>query len=379
VNEQKFLYAKVGVEDALAFPHLLPGSIVRVNPRSAANLPAENGKTLEDIFLIEHSKGLCCCRLQTGGKSQILPITTQLPYAQVELRLDREVRILGTVDLEVRPLIEPDRPKIPKDLAKRWRPGPLPGPEAKLSQLFRRARSKMALSIREASALSRRIADALGDERFFMSPSSLSDYEARDSAPRHFHKVVTLCVLYAVPFQTFLNHIGIAPEDAGKKSIPDHFIPRASPAGFHTGSIEPDQSGSKGFLGELLRRCEDIPLFLRRSIGTISGLTSPSLHDAFWVGGIRDVLHPYLLRALLVIVDRHKKKPIDSRSKPLWQQALYVVLKRDGTYLCGCCGMENGTLVVHRQPQLVDAREQFRNQRDAEVVGQIVTIVRRFL
>lgn len=379
MNKQKFLYAKIGAEDALGFPELLSGSIVRVNPRGAANLPAENGKTSGDIFLIEHSKGFCCCRVQTGGKNRIQPVTAQLPYAQVELRLHREVRILGTVDLEVRSLIERDRPKIPKDLARRWRPGPLPGPEEKLSQLFRRARSKMALSIREASALSRRVADALGDERFFMSPSSLSDYEARNSPPRHFHKAVTLCVLYAVPFQTFLDHIGIASGDAGKESVPDHLIPRASPTASNVGPIEPDWADSKGPLGELLRRCEDTPLFLRRSIGAISGLTSPSLHDAFWVGEVRDTLHPYLLDALLVIVDRHKKKPIDSRSKPLWQQSLYVVLKRDGTYLCGCCGMENGTLVVHPQPERLGAREQFQNQRDAEVVGQIVTIVRRFL
>jgi hypothetical protein len=149
--------------------------------------------------------------------------------------------------------------------------------------------------------------------------------------------------------------------------------------GSQVGSIELDQADSTGFLGELLRRWEDVPLFLRRSIGDISALTSPSLHDAFWVGGVQDVLHPYLLNGLLVIVDRHKKKPIDSRSKSLWQQSLYVVLKRDGTYFCGCCGIEDGTLVVHPQPERVNAREEFRNQRDAEVVGQIVTIMRRFL
>lgn len=379
MNKQKFLYAKIGVEDALGFPDLLPGSIVRVNPRGAANLPAENRKTSEGIFVFEHSKGLCCSRLQTAGKNLIVPVTTQMPYAQVELRLDREVRILGTVDLEVRPLIEPDRPRTPADLAKRWRPGPVPGPEEKLSQLFRRARSRMALSIREASALSRRVADALGDERFFMSPSSLSDYEARNRPPRHFHKAVTLCVLYAVPFRTFLNHIRIAPEDGGQEPVPDYLIPRASPAGSQVGLIELHQEGSTGLLGELLRRCGDVPLLLRRSIGAISGLTSPSLHDAFWVGEVGEVLHPYLLNGLLVIVDRHKKKPIDSRSKPLWLQSLYVVLKRDGTYICGCCGMENGTLVVHPQPERVGAREQFQNQRDAEVVGQVVTIVRRLL
>jgi hypothetical protein len=378
MNKRKFLYAKIGVEDAFAFPDLLPGSIVRIDPRDACNLPAENGKPSEDIFLIQHGRGLCCCRLQTAGRNRILPVTTQLPYAQVEMQLHREVRILGTVDLEVRSLIEPDRPKIPKDLATRWKPGPLAGPEAVLSRLLRRARTRMALSIREASALSRRIADDLGNERYFISPSSLSDYEARYTPPRHFHKAIALCVLYALPFHTFLNHIGAAPEDVGKESIPDRLIPRALPAGFRAGSIELDQPDSKGFLGDLLRQYEDIPLFLRRSIGAISGLASPSLHDAFWVGGVRDALHPYLRNALLVIVDRHKKKPIDSRSKPLWQQSLYVVLKRDGSYLCGCCGMENGTLVVHPQPQRVDAREQFRNHRDAEVVGQIATIVRRF-
>jgi hypothetical protein len=149
-------------------------------------------------------------------------------------------------------------------------------------------------------------------------------------------------------------------------------------AGFHEGPVEADQPDSTGLLGELLRRCGGIPLFLRGSIGAVSGLTSPSLRNFFWVRASREALHPYLLNALFVIVDRHKKKPIESRAKPCWQQALYAVLKRDGTYVCGCCGIENGTLVVHPQPQRVEAPEQFRNHRDAEVVGQIVMIARMF-
>jgi hypothetical protein len=28
----------------------------------------------------------------------------------------------------------------------------------------------------------------------------------------------------------------------------------------------------------------------------------------------------------------------------LWQQPIYVILKRDGTYLAASCGTENGTL-----------------------------------
>ena len=377
MNWERFLYAKIGLQDALAFPDLLPGSIVRVDPRITEDIAAENGKTSNRLFLIEHSKGLCCCRLQLAGKHRALPVSACLAYAQIELQLRSEVKIIGAVDLEIRPVIRAEHPEVPKELAKRWKPAPLPRPHRKLSQFLRSARMRMALSFRDASAMSRRIADTLGDEGYFMSASSLSDYEARDTPPRHFHKVITLCLLYAVHLRTFLDTIGIAPEEAGKESIPDRFIPRELPAGFHGSPVETGEPDWEGFLGELLRQCGDIPLFLRASIGAISGLAFPSLRDFYWVGGVRNSLHPYLSNGLLVTVDRNKKKPLHSTSKPLWQQPLYVVLKRDGTYLCGCCGRENGMLVIHHYSQHFHRPEEFRIHHDAEVVGQIVTIVRR--
>lgn len=96
------VYAKIGLEDAFAFPDLLPGSIVRANIRLAkAMLPAANGKARHSLFLIEHANGLCCCRLQAVGKNRVMPLSTQLPYAQVELQLQEEVRVLGVLDLEI--------------------------------------------------------------------------------------------------------------------------------------------------------------------------------------------------------------------------------------------------------------------------------------
>lgn len=378
-NKQHFLYAKIGLEDALAFPDLLPGSIVRVNPRLEGNFPEANHIASKHLFLVEHGKGLFCCRLLAASKNRILLVSTHLPYAQVEMQLHREARILGTVDLEIRPIIRVEQPEVPKELAKRWRPASLTRRDANLSQLLCTARMKMALSLREASALSRRIATTLDDERYFMSPSSLSDYEARHTPPRHFQKIITLCLLYAVPFHTFLNTVGVPPEEAGKESIPDRFIPRVRPAEFRNGSFDPHERGHQGFLGEVLHRCEEIPVFLRGSIAAISGLVSPSLRSFFWIGGVRSPLHPYLVNGLLVSVDRHKKRPVDSRSRPSWQQSLHIVLKRDGTYLCGSCGIENGTLVIHPGSEHLDSRERFRNRLDAEVVGQIVTVMRRLL
>lgn len=212
-----------------------------------------------------------------------------------------------------------------------------------------------------------------------MSPSSLSDYETRDTPPRQLQKVITMCLVYAVPFRTLLNAVGVPAEKAGKESIPDRFIPRLPPAGFQDGGFDTDERESKGFLGELLRRCGEVPLFLRGSVGAISGMAAPSLRSFFWVGGLEIPLHPFLANALIVSVDQHKKRPVDSRPRPPWQQSLYVVLKRDGTYLCGPCGMENGMLVMHPDAEHLKLREQFRNHRDAEVVGQIVAVLRTVL
>ena len=374
-----FLYAKIGCQDALAFPDLLPGSIVRVSPRFADDLtPRTNGTTTSRIFLVEHSKGFFCSRLRVMGDGLIMPVSTQLPYAQIELRLPQEARLLGAVDLEIRPLLDAEQPEVPKELAKHWEPRPL-APTATLGQLLRSARTKMQLSLREASAMSLRVADLLGDEQYFIAHSSLFDYEVLDTPPRHFHKAITLCVLYGLQFHAFLKAIGIDPEEAGAESMPDHLIPRLVPEGSLDNETNNRKPAHNGFLGELLRECEGVPFFLRKSIGALSGLAAISLDDVFWIGGERAVLHPYLTNGLLVIVNRRRKKPFHSRSKPLWQQPLYVIFKRGGTYLCACCGVENDALVVHPYSQHFPRPAKFRYRQDAEVVGEIVTIARKLL
>lgn len=376
-SRRRFLYAKVGLEDARAFPDLLPGCIVRIDRQHGASLPDLNRAPSSRLFLVEHGKGLCCCRLQAAGGNRILTVSTQLPYAQMEFELQREARILGTVDFEIRPLIGIEQPKVPEKQAKRWIPVRLHQGNATLSQHLGAARLKLDLSLREASALSERIATIFDEHTYFMSPSSLSDYEARDTPPHQIQKVITLCVVYAVPFHSFLNAVGIPAAKAGQERIPDRLLSDAQPAPLKIDNFGSNELRDQSFLAELLRRSEEVPVFLQRTIGDISGLASPSLRSLFWIGGIKSPLHPYLARGLLVSVDRHKQKPIDSRSRPLWQQSLYVVVKRDGTYLCGPCGLENGTLVMHPDTEHLELREQFRNGHDAEVVGQVTAIVRR--
>lgn len=374
-NADGFLYAQIGSEDAIAFPELLPGSIVRVNPKLTGEaLKQVTAERSAHLFLIQHDRGLKCCHIRVSGRGRIGTISDQLPYARMEFRVPDEARILGVADLEIRNLVAPRQPSVAKSLAKRWNPDLLSADPSQLGPLLRRARIETGLSFRAAAEKSRELADALGDERYFTASGSLSDYETLNTPPRHFHKVITFCVIYSLPLNLIFQVLDLNLDEAGHEPIPDLLTSR-----FTSGTIvsaEADGVEQTGFISELAAELGGAPLFLRSSLGVLCGLPRLSLKDFFWIGGSANTVHPYLKRAVLALVNRHKKKPNDCASKPLWQQPQYIILKRDGTYLCGCCSQENDTLVIHTYRGGIPKREELRN-RDAEVIGKVVSVARK--
>lgn len=64
-----YLYARVGTEDAFAFPDLLAGSVVRIDKREPDRfLPLRNGQSSRVLVLVEHANGMVCCRLRRSDK-----------------------------------------------------------------------------------------------------------------------------------------------------------------------------------------------------------------------------------------------------------------------------------------------------------------------
>jgi hypothetical protein len=369
------LYAQIGSEDALAFPELLPGSIVRVNPELTGE--AHKQVTAEGsahLFLIQHDRGLNCCHVRVSGRGRIGTISNQLPYARMEFRVPDEARILGVVDLEIRNLVAPRQPSVAKSLAKRWNPDLLSVQTSQLGALLRRARIETGLSFRAAAAKSRELADALDDERYFTASGSLSDYETFDTPPRHFHKVITFCVIYSLRLNQIFQALGLSLEEAGREPIPE--LLTGMPLAQTVASADADRIEPPGVIPELAGQLGGVPFFLRSSLGMLCGLPRLSLKDFFWIGGSANTVHPYLKGALLVVVNRQKKKPNDCASKPLWQQPLYIVLNRDGTYVCGCCSQENDSLVIHTYRGGLHKREELR-RRDTEIIGRIVAVARK--
>jgi hypothetical protein len=271
-------------------------------------------------------------------------------------------------------LAEPD---VPEELANAWKPERIDRQHGGLGHLLRRARRQVALSFRETSAMSRRLADLLGDERYFASPGTLSDYEVHADPPRHLHKLITLCAVYGIRFFDLMAAAGINVKVMGRDAIPVARLSATDLAQASSDFAAIKSTDDNPDLARLIAQLKELPFFLRGSLETLSGIKELSIRDFFWVGTQGSVFHPSLRGALLVIVNRNKKKPFRSIMLQQWQQPLYVLVRRDGTYFCASCSLDEGILVIHANQPDSQQSELLQNHNDAEVIGEIVTIVRR--
>lgn len=382
LNRRKFLYAVIGERDLYAVPHFVPGSVIRADPRGSAGPPV-GGPALggETFFLLELRSGWMCSLLAALGKGRVLAHCPQRPCLDRELEIGRDARILGSVDAEIRPLA----PRV-RGI---WKSKTAPLPDARagsllrketgLKQLLRRSRLRAGLSFREASALSRSIAERLSDEQYFAAASTLSDYETLSAAPRQIQKIIVLCILYGIGFEQFLRACGLPLEQAGREPIPDDLLARPGRERRTRQEIvtaEESTPRQAGFFAAILDQWQEIPVFLRFSLEEISGLKNLSLSDLFWVGGDRSPRHPLLAGATLVAVNRRARKLSPQRASSACDQPLCLILRRDGGYLCGRCVLDGGSLVVEGYPRGGVAAERFRNGIEAELAGQVTAILR---
>ncbi|MGA9883507.1 MAG: hypothetical protein WBQ34_07300 [Candidatus Acidiferrales bacterium] len=381
LNGKEFLYARVGTLDAYALPFFVPGSIIRVDPRGSREPCGPDGNPAVPFYLVEHDRGLSCSRLRFLGNGRFLLQCPQLPCAERELQSGRDGRVVGVVDAEIRPM-NPHREGYP------WlegadqlisQPVQVLGEHRSLKDLLQSSRLRAGLSFRQASSFSRLLARRFSDDLYFAAPSTLSDYEVLATPPRHIQKIVTLCLLYAIRLEHFLLACGLPLQRAGRHPIPDAILGREPLLRNHD-LVAADQTtlqGGSDFLAGLVNDWEEVPLFLRFSLEEITGLPRFSMSDLFWLGSEPTRRHALLVDASLVAINRRSRKPPSERVSAC-PQRLYLLLKRNGGYLCGHCTLDHGVLALHGYPTGSAEAQKFRDGSDAEVVGGISAILRRF-
>jgi len=382
-NRTRFLYVKIGRDDVFAFPSLAPGSIARIDiRRTDVELPTLGPATSRSTFLVEHGPFLNCGHLRRIDGRRVMLCSPVFPFAQVELTLGRGVRILGVVTSEIRPLSTQGMaenslpPRLAMRTAQRVADEVRPG----LQNLLRVSRMRVGISFREASVLSQRIARTFSDRMYFAAAGTLSDYENASSPLRHVQKIISLCALYCIDFWSFIRAGGLQVDSLGNDSMSDEMvmrpgIPRAQSSDEFTGTRKSVEIG-ESFLSTLISRSEEVPLFIKSALTVICALKDMSLSDIFWVGGNRNPSHPSLIGAALVAVNRRIKTPPQSTATTAWEQPLYVILKRDGSYLCAACELRRGMLTICPHSEDPPISIQFRNGVDAEIVGRVTAIVR---
>ncbi|MGB2656391.1 MAG: hypothetical protein WA857_03955 [Candidatus Acidiferrum sp.] len=229
--------------------------------------------------------------------------------------------------------------------------------------------------------MSRRIARELADEMYFAAPGTLSDYENLASPLSHVQKIISLCIFYCIDFWSFLRAGGLPLESLGNNPLSDELSGRI---GLPKNEVSDEVAASghlrgegPGFLSALVDQWEELPLFIKDALPAICRLKDISLSDIFWVDVNQHPTHPCLAGAAFVAVNRRFKTPLQSTVPSVWEQPLYMVLRRDGSYLCGTCALQQGVLVIRQQSEQAHNPIKLRNGIDAEVIGQVTAILRR--
>ena len=374
-SRRDFFYAKIGREDQLAFPELLPGSVVRADPHLVHGaLPRTPGESSRHLFLLDTRRGLSCARIRHTGANRFAIAVMHPDIPATEFHIGTEDRILGVIDVELR---FQHRPR------KQGRTGAIPSPIAifpgtsgrmrlhasgATRSFLERARQLAGLTFRAASNKSREIAEILGDSRYFTSPSALSDYEAHDALPRHIHKLFTLTILYGLRFQDLirLSRIDIDTNHLGARRTHPHKL---------WSRVDAPPTLFEHLLGQF----EDVPLFLLDALPALTGLTSISVRDVFWLGGQSHPVHPALKGAAFVLVNRRSKNPRFLGGTPHFRQPVYLLEERNGSRFFATCSIEGRRLVVHPDPQGAATTRAVYPRADVEVLGQVVAVARSLL
>jgi hypothetical protein len=367
-----FRYLKIGSRDAYAFPDLLPGSIVRVKSGIPADkLLAQDGESR--ILAIAAGPRIFCGRVRSVGDRRVVLCSRQLSYPPVEWKLGTEAKIIGYVDIELRPLNSQQAPEVPTSWRRprETRASSPPSNPRRIGTLIRSARLRSGLPFSEASERTRRIAHALGHRLYFCAPATLSDLESSDLVPRHIHKLISLSAVYCLPLAELAVGAGLRLEGTSQGATRSR--PRFPLAG-DTAVTAPSHSP---FLQKVEDEFQEVPFFLWKALPSYLGIPNLSIQNFYWAGATGDLAHPYLRNAAFLAVDSRSKTPTPSLTSPMWAQPLYVLELRSGRRLCATCHLEDGTLVVRSCTAGFAEILRLRYPGNVEVLGKVVAILRR--
>lgn len=241
-------------------------------------------------------------------------------------------------------------------------------------------REKLGLGLKEVEEASRRIAEAEGNEDFYISAARLHQIENDDSAPSVF-KMFSLSAIYAIGFLEILRRYGIDP-DRAKQYHGVLELDSTRPVSVEvydkeatvTLPVRLDPSfrwQTTHLVSRVVEIWGEIPVSFLLQV-------NPRQHLYGYVGLQDLTMFPLIRPGALVMIDQSRRRVQSQGWRSEFDRPIYFVELRDG-YRCAWCQLDHSRLTLIPHPMSSMPAESFNCPDEAEVVGQVVGVAMRIV
>jgi transcriptional regulator with XRE-family HTH domain len=241
-------------------------------------------------------------------------------------------------------------------------------------------RSRLGFTTRQVAAYSQQFAKGQGSSEYYISNAWLTKIENSDSIPS-IHKLLTLSVIYQVPFSSLVQLFGIdlgmgsthrldicyrhsqllrlEPTDLGKSiSFPIRLVSQFD-------------AGTTNLLSRMVDCWSEIPL------GALQHLDLRKNHYGL-IGAEDHTLYPMIRPGSFVQIDPGVRKIHTFRWRTEFDRPIYFVELRN-RYACGWCELHGRELTLIPHPLSPCGIQRFEFPAESEIVGQVTGVAMRIV
>ena len=227
-------------------------------------------------------------------------------------------------------------------------------------------RESRNITIRDVEIESRRIAEAKGDKRFYISNARLTQLENDPTSEPGLWKLSSLSTIYKVAITELMRFYNVDADET------DEYRAIANPGKTQLLPIVPASYRTIEILKRRITDPDKTTLIPRHN-GDISDL-SIGKYISFGYIGLRDLtMYPSIRPGSLVQFDVREHKLRSIRWHSEYDRPVYFIELRDG-YVCSWCELQGNQLLIvphHLSPVSIRC---VTHLKDAEVVGRVTKI-----
>ena len=239
-------------------------------------------------------------------------------------------------------------------------------------------RTRLGITTREVEEQSRSIAEAEGNDEFYLSNAWLTQIENKQSVPS-IYKLYSVAVIYRIKFTELLKLFSVDLDNIAKYQLEsglqqthlttlevyDGNRPVSFPVRFDRGF----NAEKTNLLSRMVEIWGEVP------IGLIQHLDIR--HSQYGFIGLKDfTLHPLLRPGSFVQIDPHVNRVQASPWRTEYDRPIYFVELRDG-YACSWCELNGNQLTLVPHPLSPCHLRHFTYNNEAEVVGRVTAVAMR--